>query len=216
MRRYAACSTSKSTVTITDWPTALQHFAQLAETTSAQWMLVGSAASAVHGVDLSPGDIDVLARTPKDVTTLAAVLPSRDLPVRGDLDPQTFLSTKDEPVVRFGGGWTFGRWFLDGETVEAAHIAGVHGRLTETSGREVWRHRRLIRWRGRLLPIVPLEVQLVTMVSRELDERVRAAAECLRHNGYDEHLVRRAARDRGLDPASVLSALSPNRSLAGW
>ncbi|MDQ2846327.1 MAG: hypothetical protein M3Y77_08245, partial [Actinomycetota bacterium] len=159
-------------MTMTDWRAALQQFAGLAATTSAEWMLVGSAASAVHGVELSPGDIDVLARTPNDVVKLVAVLPSLDMPGQLDVDPQTFVSTTEQPVITFGG-WTFGRWFLDGETVELAHIAGVHRGLTENGG-DVWRLRRLVRWRGNLLPIVPLEVQLATMLSRKLDERSRA------------------------------------------
>lgn len=200
---------------MTDWRTALQHFAGLAATTSAEWMLVGSAASAVHGVELSPSDIDVLARTANDVTKLAAVLPSLAIPGQ-DVDPHTFLSTTERPVVTFGGGWTFGRWFLDGATVEVAHIAGVHGRLTETSGSEVWRQRRLVRWRGNLLPLVPLEVQLATMLGRELDQRSRATAECLRRNGYNEAMLQRAMRDRGIDQASVPDELSLDRSLVSW
>lgn len=199
---------------MTDWRTALQHFARLAATASAEWMLVGSAASAVHGVELSPGDIDVLARTANDVVKLAAVLPSLDMPGQLDVDPQTFVSTTEQPVITFGG-WTFGRWFLDGDTVELAHIAGVYGRLTESGG-EVWGQRRLVRWRGNLLPIVPLEVQLATMLGRGLDECSQAAAECLRRNGYDERLLHRAVRDRGIDPASLPGTLSPDRSLASW
>ncbi|MDQ2846900.1 MAG: hypothetical protein M3Y77_11230, partial [Actinomycetota bacterium] len=84
------------------------------------------------------------------------------------------------------------------------------------NGGDVWRLRRLVRWRGNLLPIVPLEVQLATMLSRKLDERSRAAAECLHRNGYDEALLQRAMLDRGIDPASVPDALSPDSSLASW
>ncbi|MGI8416802.1 MAG: hypothetical protein ACR2P2_11485 [Nakamurella sp.] len=206
-------------MTMTDWRTSLQHFAGLAATTSAEWMLVGSGASAVHGVELSPGDIDVLARTANDVTKLAAVLPSLELPSlelpgQQDLDPQTFRSSTERPLLTFGG-WTFGRWFLDEGTVEVAHIAGVHRGLTENGG-EVWRHRRLVRWRGNLLPIVPLEIQLATMLSRQLDDRSQASAECLRHNGYDAALLRLALRDRGIDPASLPGTVPPDRSLASW
>ncbi|MDQ2739011.1 MAG: hypothetical protein M3Y35_10465, partial [Actinomycetota bacterium] len=84
------------------------------------------------------------------------------------------------------------------------------------NGGDVWRLRRLVRWRGNLLPIVPLEVQLATMLSRKLDERSRATAKCLHRNGYDEALLQRAMLDRGIDPASVPDALSLDRSLVSW
>lgn len=43
------------------WAAALEYFSDLAATTSADWMLVGRAASAVHGVGLQLGDVDLLA-----------------------------------------------------------------------------------------------------------------------------------------------------------
>lgn len=182
------------------WLAALERFAGLAATTSADWMLVGSAASAVHGVDLQPGDVDLLAHTAADVFELAAVLPPAEAVAdQLKIDPKTFLSTKSQSVVTFGeGAWTFGRWLLDGTKVEVAHIAGDDGLLHETSGREIWRNRQWIAWRGIQLPIVPLEVQLATMLSRDLTNRSEAAKARLRERGYDADLLIKAHTDQGV------------------
>jgi hypothetical protein len=183
------------------WEVALERFATLAAATSADWMLVGSAASAVHGVGLQPGDIDVLARSAADVSTLASVLPPAEAGASDPhLDPETFLSTAHEPVATFEDGtWTFGRWLLEGVRVEVAHIAADDGRLHETTGSAVWRHRQTAAWRGIRLPIVPLEVQLATMLGRGLTDRARAAAARLHERGHDPGLLRRALEDQGVD-----------------
>ncbi len=187
------------------WDVALERFASLAQAASADWMLVGGAASAVHGVGLKPGDVDVSARTVADVVELASVLPPVDA-VTGDseLDPETFLSTERRPLLSFDGGtWTFGRWVLAGEKVEIAHIAADHSRLHETVGGEVWRHRQWCAWRAIQLPIVPLEVQLATMLRRGLTDRGRAAAARLRERGHDPDLLRRALEDQDVDASEA-------------
>jgi hypothetical protein len=183
-----------------EWLAALERFACLAATTSAEWMLVGSAASAVHGVDVQPGDVDLLAHTPADVFELAAVLPpAQGVADQSEIDPRTFLSTRSRSVVTFGdGAWTFGRWLLNGARVEVAHITGDDGLLRETSGREIWRHRQWMAWRGIQLPIVPLEVQLATMLSRDQTNRSQAARTRLQERGYDPDLLLKALAAQGI------------------
>lgn len=185
------------------WLVALERVADLVAGTSADWMLVGSAASAVHGVDLQPGDVDILAHTAADVFEVAAVLPAAEAAATDrETDPQTFLSSRSQPVITFGE-WTLGRWLVDGEKVEVAHIAGDDGLLQETGGSEIWRHRQWMPWQGYQLPIVPLEVQLATMLSRGLTVRSRAAVARLRERGHDRALLAKALSDKALDSSGL-------------
>ena len=84
------------------------------------WMLVGSAATAIRGAAIVPGDIDVAMPTPSAVRTAATHLPGRT-DRSPTTDPRTWFSSAQEPVLTFGN-WTFGRWMLAGVKVELAHI----------------------------------------------------------------------------------------------
>lgn len=130
---------------MTGWCEALGAFADAAADTGAQWMLVGSAASAVHGVPLVPNDVDISARAGDDVAALAKVLTPVASTEGPDLDPRTFLSTPSQPVVTFGDDtWTFGRWLMGGTKVEIASIASGGGQLLETTGADIWNHRQFV------------------------------------------------------------------------
>ena len=167
-------------------------------------MLVGSAASAIHGVHLQPGDVDVLAHTAADVSLIAAVLPLDRQAAAGPAIPQTFVSSQSRPVLRFGdGAWTLARWLIDGTKVEVAHIAGDDGLLEETKGSAIWRHRQWVTWHGHQLPIVPLEVQLATMLRRDQTRRSRATAAHLQKRGHDRSLLTRALSDQGIDSSVI-------------
>ena len=57
------------------WVLSLQLFVKLVRPVGVDWMLVGSAATAARRADLAPADLDILARQPKGVTRMAAVMP---------------------------------------------------------------------------------------------------------------------------------------------
>lgn len=182
------------------WRAALLDAAERADDSGVTWMLVGSAATAVHGAQVEPGDVDILVSAPEAVHRLAAAMPSPP-GACGDHDPGTFLSSVELPVLTFADdAWTFGRWLLHGVRVEVACIieasAGV--RLIETEGSEVWGVRTHIRWGSRNIPVVPLEVQVATMLARQQDERLEAALAVLQTSTADVELLRRALADRDL------------------
>jgi hypothetical protein len=51
--------------------------------------------------------------------------------------------------------------------------------LAETFGTAVWLRRRVVSWRGTRIAIVPLEVQIATMLVRDQQERLRAVQDAV-------------------------------------
>lgn len=113
------------------WKPALREVAARLNRADVGWLLVGSAAPAVRGAAIQPGDIDIAVSTPSAVYVAAALLPSRggDSPSEA---PTVWYSSVRQPVLSFtdpaNSEWTFGRWTLDGVKVELAHIARPGGR----------------------------------------------------------------------------------------
>ena len=181
------------------WPEALEEVVDRLEGSETGWMLVGSAATALHGVAITPGDFDVLVRDPADVRRAAGALPSPETTSR-HRDPGEWLSSVPEPILEFGEGsrWTFGRWVIRGVRVEVANIEdpAAAGRLIETTGALVWEARSSVLWRGRSVPVIPLEVQIATMLVRGQSDRLTAVAAVPDRNSLDRRLLRRALRDR--------------------
>ncbi|MGW6276389.1 hypothetical protein [Kribbella sp. NPDC055071] len=179
------------------WSEALQELAVRLEPTDVEWMLVGSAATALRGAAIQPGDIDVAVATSAGVRAAAEVLPERSIAA----DPLWF-SSLTEPVMTFVGDadsrWTFGRWMLAGVKVELAHIEGgaPADLLRETSGTAVWQERALVDWNGVAVPVVPLETQLATMIFRGQADRLRATLSAVDPASIDVAMLRRALADR--------------------
>lgn len=198
-----------STSSPVPWMGALSRFARLVQHVGAEWMLVGSAATAVRGVDLVPGDLDALVRAALDVESIAAVMPSSD-DDDGNADPASFLSSTARPVLRFANGrWALGRWHLGGVEVEVAHIHSAgreRDRLIETAGDRIWRKRESVDLLGSRIPIVPLEVQIATMVVRAQDERLLRVMRVVAETGLRQDLLREALRDRGFKDGTALPA----------
>lgn len=182
------------------WEAALLEVIARLRPLPVDWMLIGSAGTAVHGAEIQPADIDVLVRRPDDVVAVAQSMPN-PVDASPSSDPAEWFSTAVEPVLRFGtenDRWTFGRWGLAGVVVEAANITvpAAKGLLIETLGEEVWRVRSWVVWRGQRLPVVPLEVQLATMVARGQDERLARAISSRSPASLNRPLLRRALDDR--------------------
>jgi hypothetical protein len=168
-----------------------------------EWMLLGSAATALRGVAVVPGDIDIAVLTADDIVRAAAVLPTPDVAAveSEEFVPADWISTVRQPVRRFGGGeerWAFGRWFVDGIKVELAHIdaPAVAGLMIETRAPLVWYEREILECHGQHIPTVPIEVQLATMVARGQDDRIAATIATVELN---VPLLRRAISDKQVE-----------------
>lgn len=190
-------------VDLEPWERALAAFADgVGERLT--WMVVGSAASAIQGVAVKPGDVDVAVHPETSDATMAeglGALAAYAAESAAADDLATFVSTRERPLLATSRGfWLFGRWTVAGGKVEVARIrepVAPHAVL-ETLGTAVWDHRRHVRWRGRSVPVVPLEVQLATIVARGLVDREQAVRARLAEIGAREELLQRAFVDRGL------------------
>jgi hypothetical protein len=191
-----------------------------------EWMLLGSAATALRGAAIVPGDIDIALFAADDVTRAAAVLPTPDAPDAPDAPelvesgvPAGWISTAAEPTLHFGHAgerWTFGRWFIDGVKVELAHIDAptVAALMIETRAPLVWHERETLNCRGQSIPTVPIEVQLATMTARQQDARIDATIAAIDTSLLNVPLLRRAISDKQSEVPAMTVPESLQRLLA--
>lgn len=185
------------------WESALEAFLAVADD-DVVWMVVGSAATRLQGVAVEPGDVDVLVHpdtTDDAMRALAGRLAPFAVPGRASDDLDAFLSAPDRPLAETPDGeWSFGRWWVDIGKLEVARIRVdlPASAVVETLGTAVWATRRTVGWRGHAVPVVPLEVQLATVVLRGQTDRERALRSRLGQIGTDDGLLARALTDRGL------------------
>ncbi len=168
-----------------------------------RWALVGSAATALQGVEIVPGDLDLLTMTPRGVYTFARLMSFHNASRSpAPVGTEDWLSTPGLPVSADEPDpqktvWHFGRWLVEGFKVEVAHIeppADFFDRYEPRmgiweGGPQVWPHIKLVQYRGCDVPVVPLEIQLQTSMSRGLMGRAEAIAGVLHRRGYDADLL---------------------------
>jgi hypothetical protein len=176
------------------WTTTLATVAERLNDAYIDWMLLGSAATALRGVAIVPGDIDIAVRTPDDVAHAAAVLPTPPEPP----DSTLWFSTPTQPTLQWGDAgerWTFGRWMIHDVKVELAHIDAPTAAelMVETRSPLVWHERQTLTCHGHPVPTVPIEVQLATMMSRRQHARIDAT---IAHTPLNLQLLRRAIADK--------------------
>ena len=183
-----------------------------------EWMLLGSAATALRGVAVVPGDIDIAVLAADDIVRAAAVLPTADVAAveSEEFVPADWISTVAVPMRQFGDGgerWAFGRWFVDGVKVELAHIDApdVAGLMIETRAPLVWYERETLECLGQQIPTVPIEVQLATMIARGQDDRIAATIATVELN---VSLLRRAISDKQVEVPGLTVPESVRRLLA--
>lgn len=202
------------------WEPALEYVADRLNQAEVAWMLVGSTATAIHGAAIDPGDIDILIPTASGVHAAAAVLPSRT-ERWSNTDPGTWHSSLTQPVLTWVDDtdttWTFGRWTIKGTKLELANLqpAVPSSKLIETGAAQSVAIE--MNWHGRNLPIVPLELQIGTMIARDQQDRLKAALAANDVGELNAVMLRRTLTDRQIsmsDPRvpSALDGLLRDRS----
>jgi len=142
------------------------------------WMLVGSAASVLHGAAIVPGDVDILVHPDtSDEMMLAELVPLTPYAASDTTDDlAAFASTQERPLLATAdGSWLFGRWTVAGSTLEVARIR-----------EPVARH-----------------AVLETLGTRGSTDRERAVRARLAETGARGELLRRAFFDRGIAGEAV-------------
>jgi hypothetical protein len=185
-----------------------------------EWMLLGSAATALRGAAIVPGDIDIALLAADDVARAATVLPTPDAPEPVESDELSeWISTAAEPTLQFGHRgeqWTFGRWIIGGIKVELAHIDAptVAALMIETRARLVWHVREILTCHGQPIPTVPIEVQLATMIARQQDARIDATIAAIDTTQLNVPLLHRAISDKQSEVPAMTAPESLQRLLA--
>lgn len=152
-----------------------------------EYRLVGTAAALAQGVQLPTGDVDILVARRGDVDTFAAAL-SR-FPC---LEPPTWLPNARQYFTHF----EIDEIDVGSSTVEIPADTGTF----ECIGRGPWEHYVHIRFGEHLVPVVRLELRLVSELVRNRPDRYVPLIEHMRLHGADLPLVAKAMRDRGVDP----------------
>lgn len=184
------------------WRMALQYAVVRLADTRIEWLLIGSAASALQGVEIEPRDVDLLFRTREDlmafVRKMHGLTPSSP---EAPLSVEDWRSSQAQPIKTetFPGAFTWHKaaWDIEGVRLDATAIENngvpdsLHGDGVWEGGDHVWSFVT----RAQDMPVVALEVQLESCLRRDLDSRARAIAVCLQHSGYAvERLVQVLSR----------------------
>lgn len=135
------------------WAEALRSFMSAVDGSGIWWFLVGSAALAVRGLDVAPGDIDI-ATDADGIGALAKVL--REHLLSPVLDTRGWLICE-----RVGRAFMHARIEIVGNVRPAADDPQPRPFGPEAASRI-----ELVAWEGFEVPVAPLDLQLVDELSR--------------------------------------------------
>ncbi len=208
------------------WESALTKMLETsygpAQNEGLEWAVVGSAATALQGCRISPHDIDIMTRAPEHVFRFAAFMQPFAAGECAVESPEKgwWCSTQKKPVYvgsYWGLDWHFARWEIDDTYLEIVHIVapGGHEGFRNSSGvwecdPSVWPHIRTVGFAGRAVPVVPLEIQLETNMTRgytrsraqfsgeSLEGRIAEMVRVLRETGCNRSLLEWALREEHL------------------
>jgi len=185
------------------WQKALAQVLRLTDVplrkAGVQWALVGSAATALQGCAVTPGDLDWLFLEPGGVDVFARLMaPFAPTSCPSEPGTDSWVSTKAAPIADGPDPshfeWRWGRWYVQGFKVEAANIRapdGIQGAEPGIweNGPRMWPHSRRVAFGPWKVRVPPLEVQLATSARRGLTDRTEAIVQTLHHVGTDERLL---------------------------
>ena len=155
-----------------------------------RYRVVGTGAALAQGVELPTGDVDILVERRDDVDRFAATLSRLGFPC---LAAPVWIPESRQYFTNFA---------VDGIGVGASTVEVPTDTDTfECIGPGPWRHRVDIDFGRHVVPVVRLELRLVSELVRGRPDRYLPLIDHLRAHGADLDLVRRAMRDRRVDPA---------------
>lgn len=185
------------------WQSILEQVLQLTYNSLAQddirWAIIGSVASALQGCQINPNDIDFLAARPEGVSAFAKLMSIYTPPTCVYTPDDKNWYSSQELAIQTGPGPIgfvryMGRWYVEGFKVEMAHLAAIEENSLRRDGilefgPDIWSFVRYTPFAGYQVPVVPLEIQLETTLSRGLEDRLEEIMMVFREKGYDQALV---------------------------
>jgi hypothetical protein len=158
------------------------------------YRVVGTGAALAQGVQVPTGDIDILVARRAEVDRFAAALSG-------------FLC-RTQPVWLPESGQYFTKFVVNGIAVEPSTVETPAETDTfECIGDGPWKHYVLVKVGNHRVPVVRLELRLVSELVRDRPDRYVPLIEHMRSHGTDLQLVQKAMNDRGVDPAQQQKVL---------
>jgi hypothetical protein len=155
------------------------------------YRIVGTAAALLHGVPLPARDIDVLLKHRAGVDAFSAAL-----------SPWKCLSP---PTYFEGSRQYFASHDIEGVAVEFSTVEWPNeSDLGECTGPGPWIHYVPVTCGSRQVPVVCLELRLLTELARGRAERYVPIWNFMQMQGYDRDLVARGLQERGITGAEQL------------
>ncbi|MEV0347184.1 hypothetical protein AB0H88_15580 [Nonomuraea sp. NPDC050680] len=147
------------------------------------YRVCGTSAALLQGVPLPAGDIDILLASREDVDTFAAALSSFPC-----LDPASWLPEFSQYFTRFE---------VNGAHVELSTVERqVDSDAWECVGSGPWQHYVLITCGSHQVPVVRLELRLVTELRRDRADRYDPLLDHMSTHGFDAALLQRSMNAR--------------------
>jgi len=146
-----------------DWKIAMATFAQKCKANNLKWYTTGSISEALMGVDIKPGDIDIIAHT-SDFFKMREIFSAYTI--------EPFVDNKGNWILRY-----FARLCIDGCQIE---IAADESRNEENHLYEP------ITWQSYDLKVEPLKERYAIEVQRNRQDRVDAIKKYMQQNGLSE------------------------------
>ena len=140
------------------------------------YRIVGTAAALIHGVRLPAGDIDVLLKERADVDAFSAALSTWSC-----LSPAKYLECSRQ---------YFASYDVNGVEVQFSAVEVCNESDTgECTGLGPWTHYSLLTCGSRQVPVVSLELRLLTELARGRADRYVPIWEFIQPRGYDLSLI---------------------------
>ncbi|MER6949417.1 hypothetical protein ABT294_35940 [Nonomuraea sp. NPDC000554] len=171
----------KRTLNLTDITTALDMalVALKAADTDMAYRVCGTGAALLQGVPLPVGDIDILLASREDVDTFAAALSSFPC-----LYTASWLPESSQYFTRFD---------VNGVDLELSTVERqVDSDAMECVGSGPWQHYVLITCGSHHVPVVRLELRLVSELLRDRADRYGPLLDYMGTHGFDSDLLQRA------------------------
>ncbi|TXK34864.1 hypothetical protein [Nonomuraea sp. C10] len=149
------------------------------------YRVVGTSAALLQGVPLPVGDIDLLVTRREDVNAFAAALSSFPCLYAASWLPEASQYFTDYDVNGVAVGMSTMEEQVDSDGMECA-------------GHGPWRHYVLIRCGSHRVPVVRLELRLITELLRDRPDRYGPLLDHMGTHGFDPDLLQRAMTARRL------------------
>ncbi|MHA1675047.1 MAG: hypothetical protein ACTSYI_15630 [Promethearchaeota archaeon] len=191
-----------------NWRAALKDFLDKTYQGCAQkqyeFVLVGSAATAMQNCRIQPKDIDILAKSPETVKFIADLMSDFEIDEFPSDDIDLWYSSKQSRVFIIKNKernemWHMARWMVQGVKIEVSYMASLStlddsheaGYIWE-NGPDMYPHVKHLDFGGYDIGVVPLEIQLSSNYLRKLNDRVGEIARIFHSSGFNKNLLQQA------------------------